>query len=130
MAPKYEIENHITSIRDDDHEASFNVRRNGKVFYIRVQPSEFINSLIMTEKYMAYLEVLRSGQEVLGDGFNTDVYEWLMAPLEPFFAELAPDLPGDPSNIRVSLKDHIFPEYFVFTLDIIDEQMCPRRIDR
>ncbi|KJZ71697.1 hypothetical protein HIM_08894 [Hirsutella minnesotensis 3608] len=129
-APRYEIENHITSIRDHDHDASFNVRRNGKVFYIYVKPSGFVNSPIMTKKYLAYLEVLRSGEEVVGDIYDTDVYEWLMTPFEPLFVELAPDPTGDLRNIKVTLKDHLFPEYFVFTLDIIDEKMYPRRIHR
>lgn len=52
-APRYEIEHHITSIRDDDRDAGFKVRRNGKSFYIKISPSQFVNSPIMTEKYLS-----------------------------------------------------------------------------
>lgn len=45
----------------------------------------------MTNKYNSYLEVLRSGQEVLGEIYDTDIYDWVMAPFEPFFTSLAPD---------------------------------------
>ncbi|KAM0438526.1 hypothetical protein ACHAPT_001275 [Fusarium lateritium] len=106
-APRYEIEHHITGTRDDDHDARFAVRRNGKAFYIKVSPSQFVNSPITTDKYLSYLEVLRSGEEVLGDIYDTDVYEW---------------------DIRITLKDHLFPEFFAFILDVVDEKLSPRRI--
>lgn len=124
--PRYEIEHHVTSIREDDHDARFTVRRNGKVFYIKVSPSNFINSPITTKKYMSYLEVLKSGEEVLGDIYDTDVYEWVMPPFESFFAELAPD----PSleTIRVTLKEYLYPDFFIFVLDIIDERLQPRLV--
>lgn len=51
-----------------------------------------------------------------------------MTPFEPLFVELAPDPPGARRNIRVILKDHLFPEYLVFALDIVDEKLCPYRI--
>ncbi|RSL94104.1 hypothetical protein CEP52_012818 [Fusarium oligoseptatum] len=124
-APRYEIEHHITSTRDDDHDARFTVRRNGKAFYIKVSPSQFSNSPMMTEKYLSYLEVLRSGEEVLGDIYDTDVYEWVMAPFEPLFAELAPSPPCLPEDIMITLQDHLFPEFFVFALDIVDEKAVP-----
>lgn len=73
-APAYKIEHHSTSIHEDDHDASFKSRRNGKVFYIQISPSNFGNSPVMTDKYMAYVEVLRSGEEVLGDIYDTDVF--------------------------------------------------------
>ncbi|KAI6750887.1 hypothetical protein HG530_014337 [Fusarium avenaceum] len=127
-ALRYEIEHHITSIRDDDRDVRFKVRRNGKAFYIKISPSEFVNSPMMTDKYLSYLEVLRSGEEVLGDIYDTDVYERVMTPFEPLFAELAPNPPGLPEDVRITLKDHLFPEFFVFALDIVDEKLCPRRI--
>ncbi|KAG5658598.1 hypothetical protein KAF25_010779 [Fusarium avenaceum] len=101
-APRYEIEHHITSIRDDDRDARFKVRRNGKAFYI--------------------------SEEVLGDIYDTDVYEWVMAPFEPLFAELALKPPDLPEDVSITLRDHLFPEFFVFALDIVDEKLCPRRI--
>ncbi|KAF7555258.1 hypothetical protein G7Z17_g2265 [Cylindrodendrum hubeiense] len=128
VAPRYEIEHHITGTREDDHNARFTVRRNGKAFYIKVSPSHFVNSPTMTDKYLSYLEVLRSGEEVLGDIYDTDVYEWVMAPFEPLFAELAPSPSSHPKDIRISLQDHLFPDFFVFDLDIVDEKLCPRRV--
>lgn len=130
IPPRYEIEDHTTSVQDDDHDASFTVRRNGKAFYIRIFPSQFVNSPIMTEKYLQYLEVLRSGEEVVGDIYDTDVYEWVMTPFEPLFIELAPDPPGDPKDTKLTLQEHLFPDFFVFDLDIVDEKLCPRRILR
>ncbi|KAL7952889.1 hypothetical protein V8C34DRAFT_318652 [Trichoderma compactum] len=92
--PRCEIEHVVTSIREDDNDARFTVRRNGKVVHIKLSPCNFINSPSMTNKCKSYLEVLNSGQEVLGEIYGTDVYDWVMAPFEPFFTNLAPD-PSD-----------------------------------
>ncbi|KAK2591294.1 hypothetical protein QQS21_011012 [Conoideocrella luteorostrata] len=126
--PRYEIEYHSTSIDEDDHEASFKVRRNGKVFDIRISPSYFINSPLMTEKYLAYLAVLRSGEEFVGDIYDSDVYEWVMDPFKTLLAELAPPPPGDLKDIRITLQEHLFPEVFVFNFEIVDEKICPNRV--
>lgn len=59
----------------------FKVRRNGKVFYIRIFPSQFVNSPTTTEIYMRYLELLQSGLEIIGgvdgsdDIYDADVFE-------------------------------------------------------
>lgn len=69
------------SIHEDDQNAGFKVRRNGKVFYIQISPlNDVVNSLTMTEKYSAYLEVLRFGEEVVGDIHETDAFEWITKP--------------------------------------------------
>lgn len=125
---RYKIEHHVTSIRENDHNARFTVRRNGKVFHIEISPSKFVNSPVMTKKYLSYLEVLKSGEEVLDDIYDTDVYEWVMLPFEPFFAELAPSPAGDPMKVRVTLKEYLFPAFFFFSLDILDEKLRPRLI--
>ncbi|KAI8946290.1 hypothetical protein F4801DRAFT_565063 [Xylaria longipes] len=127
--PRYEVEYHITSDRDDD--AVFKVRRNAKAFYIRVFPSQFVNSPVTTKKYLSYLEVLRSGEEVIDDIFDTDVLDWATRPFEPFFAELAPSpaLPPGQEDIRVTLRDYIEPEWFIFNLDVVDEVLQPRRVE-
>lgn len=31
-------------------------------------------------------------------------------------------------DIRITLQDHLFPEFFLFTLDIVEEKLCPRRV--
>lgn len=126
--PRYTIEYHITSTDEDDHEATFKVRRNGKVFCIEISPVRFVNSPIMTEKYQTYLQVLRSGEQVIDDVYETDVYDWVMTPFEPLLIELAPPPSGDTLQINVSLQEYIFPKYLVFHLDIIDEKLTPRRI--
>ncbi|KAJ2976253.1 hypothetical protein NQ176_g5060 [Zarea fungicola] len=126
--PRYKIEYHSTSMHQDGQDASFKVRRNGRVFYIEISPSNFVNSPTMTERYLTYLEVLRSGEEVVGDVYDTDVFEWVMDPFESLFVELAPPPPDDPKQIRVSLQQHLFPEFFVFNLEIINEKLCPRQI--
>jgi hypothetical protein len=127
--PRYEVENHVTSFRDDD--VYFRVRRNGKLFYIQIYPSRFVNSPATTEKYMSYLEVLRSGEEVIDDIYETDVLDWATQPFESFFVELAPDPapPGGYGDIRVTLWDYMSPEFFVFELDIIDEELRPHQVD-
>ncbi len=67
--PRYKLESHTTSTRNDN--ASFTVRRNGKAFYIEVSPLQFVDSPATTEKYLSYLEVLRLGEEVIGDIYET-----------------------------------------------------------
>lgn len=124
--PRYRIESITTGLRSGNHDARFSVRRNGKAFYIKISPTKFINSPNMTEKYMAYLEVLESGEEVIGDIYDTDVYGWVMAPFVSLLVELAPPPECDLKDIKITLHEHQFPEFFVFALDIIDEMLCPR----
>ncbi|KAI1077214.1 hypothetical protein F5B20DRAFT_277353 [Whalleya microplaca] len=127
--PRYEVEYAITSLNDDD--AMSQVRRNGKVFYIHVSPSQFVNSPATTEKYLLYLEVLRSGEEVIDDVFDTDVYDWATRPFESFYTELAPS-PAPPEghgDIRVTLGEYLDPEWFVFNLDVVDEELRPRQVE-
>ncbi|EXM09684.1 hypothetical protein FOIG_00033 [Fusarium odoratissimum NRRL 54006] len=126
--PRYRIESITTGLRSGNHGALFSVRRNGKAFYIKISPTKFINSPNMTAKYMAYLEVLESGEEVIGDIYDTDAYEWVMAPFESLLVELAPPPECDLKDIKITLHEHQFPEFFVFELDIIDEKLCPRRV--
>lgn len=124
--PRYELETYVTSIHDDD--SRFTVRRNGKLFYILVSPSQFIDSPATTEKYLLYLEVLRSGEEVIGDVYDTDVYDWVTQPFEPLFAELAPS-PDNHAKITVTLEEYLYPTFFLFALDVVDEKLQPRRIE-
>lgn len=123
--PRYELESHTTSVRDNN--TSFTVRRNGKAFYIDVLPSKFINSPATAEEYMSYLEVLRSDQDMIGDIHETDVFEWVLQPFEPLFVELAPS--PAPGGFKVTLRDYLYPEFFVFELDIVDEELRPRRVE-
>ncbi|KAM0513251.1 hypothetical protein ACHAPE_008100 [Trichoderma viride] len=127
--PRYEMEYHITSMLEGDDDATFTVRRNGKVFYIELSPSNFVNSPATTQKYKSCLEVLQSGEEVLGEIYDTDVYDWVMAPFGPLLTDLAPDPSAESvGNIRVTLKEYLYPEFFLFILDIIDEKLQPRRV--
>lgn len=80
-APKYKVEHYSISIDEDDYDARFSVRRNGKVFYISTSPSYFSNSPLTIEKYFKYIDVLKSGEEVVDDVFDTDVYEWVVTPI-------------------------------------------------
>ena len=125
--PRHELEFHTTSIRDNN--ASFIVRRNGKAFYIDISPSQFINSPAMTERYLSYLEVLQSDQGMIGDIYDTDVFEWALRPFEPLFVKLAPAPISAPESFKVTLRDYLDPEFFVFALDIKDEELRPRRIE-
>lgn len=110
--PKHHIEHHITSVHEGDYDSTFKVRRNGKLFYIEISPSFFVNSPATTEKYKSYVEVLKSGLEVIGDIFDTHAYEWVMTPFETFLKELAPPPPEDPKDIRVTLQQYLFPDFF------------------
>jgi hypothetical protein len=125
---RYELETYSTSSHDDD--SMFTVRRNGKLFYIRVSPSQFVDSPETTSKYMSYLELLRSGEQTLGDILDTDVFEWVTRPFLPLFDEHAPS-PAPPdrhSNIRVTLRQHLLPDFFVFDLYFIKERPQPRQV--
>ncbi|KAI1453511.1 hypothetical protein F4805DRAFT_443141 [Annulohypoxylon moriforme] len=126
--PRYEVEYHVTSLDDDD--SSFKVRRNGKVFHICVSPSQFVNSPATTKKYQSYLEVLKSGEEVIDDVYDTDALEWATQPFESFYTELAPSpvSPGCYGDIRVTLREYLYPEVFEFVLDVVDEELRPRRV--
>jgi hypothetical protein len=107
----------------------FAIRRNGRIFYIEFSLSQFTKSPAMTEKYLLHLEVLRSGERVIGDIFDTDVADWLIPPFEPFFAQLAPDPKIPAADLKVTLKEHLHPEFFVLTLDVVDEELRPRRVE-
>ncbi|CEJ93449.1 hypothetical protein VHEMI09038 [[Torrubiella] hemipterigena] len=125
--PRDQIEHHIVSIHEDDNDASFMVRRNGKVFYIQISPSQFVNSPLTTTQYLTYLNLLRSGEEVLGDVYDTDVCEWVMAPFKQLLIDLAPT---PPSDTQLTLQQHLFPEFFVVDLTFTNEQPIPHRIFR
>lgn len=126
---RYEVEREIYGTCDD--QILYTVRRNGKLIHILVDPSNYINSPATTEKYMLFLEVLRSDLDVIGDVYEGDVREWATQPFEPFFAELAPSpiSPEADGEIKVTLSEHIEPEWFSFRLDVVDEQLKPCRID-
>lgn len=125
--PRYQIEHQIVSIHENDNDASFTVRRNGKLFYIEISPSQFINSPLTTTQYLTYLALLRSGEEVLGNVYDTDVYEWVMAPFKQLLVDLAPKPLGE---IQLTLQQHLFPEFFVFNLAFTNEKPIPNRIFR
>lgn len=118
------MEQQIISMSEGDNDATFMVRRNGKTFYTQISPSNFVNSPATTQKYKSYLEVIRSGEEVLGEIYDVDVYDWVMAPFGPLLIVLAPDPWAESvGNIRVTLKEYLYPAFFLFILDIIDEKL-------
>lgn len=49
------MEQQIISMSEGDDDATFMVRRNGKIFYIQISPSNFVNSPATTQKYKSYL---------------------------------------------------------------------------
>ncbi|KAL7927045.1 hypothetical protein ACQKWADRAFT_327026 [Trichoderma austrokoningii] len=66
------MESYQTSTAEGDDDATFTVRRNGKVFYIDVSPSNFVNSPVTAKKFKSYLQVLQSGEEVIDDISDTN----------------------------------------------------------
>lgn len=110
--PPYRVEYYSTGMDDDDLESRFKVRRNGKVFYIDILPSNFSNSPAMAKTYMAYLEVLRSGEQVLGEICETDAIEWVVKPFEALLAALAPPPPGGPQTHSHISTTAYFPRFF------------------
>lgn len=132
-AAKYEIECYTVSIHDDDLDTHFTVRRYGKVFYIEIFPSDFVNSPETMKKYLVYRTLLQSGEEVIDDVdgtevYDTDVYDWVMSPFSQLLIDLAPPPEGNPEEIRVTLQESQFPEILHFQLHVEDEQLRPRRI--
>lgn len=126
--PKHHIEHHIISVHEDDYDSTFKVRRHGKLFYIEMSPSFFVNCPATTEKYKSYVELFKSGLEVMDDTYDTDVYERVLTPFETFLKELAPPPPGDFKDIKVTLQKYLSPDFFLFHFGVIDEKPCPRRI--
>ncbi|KFA66969.1 hypothetical protein S40285_08392 [Stachybotrys chlorohalonatus IBT 40285] len=124
VTPRYLVEHHINS--DDDEDAKFVFRRNDRRFYVKVSPTYFVNSPFSTDKYLSYPNIIRSDDMVLGEIYETDVYEWIIRPFQTLLLSLAPEPAGPPKNI--TLKDYLFPEYFAFELDIINEKPCPRQV--
>ncbi|ENH72731.1 hypothetical protein FOC1_g10013398 [Fusarium oxysporum f. sp. cubense race 1] len=76
----------------------------------------------MTEKYMAYLEVLESGEKVIGDIYDTDVYEWVMAPFVSLLVKLAPP-PVTRASISGVLSETspVRPSFVTFDDDFLDD---------
>lgn len=126
--PQYNIHHYIVSSHEDDQDATFNVARNGKAFYIELSPSYFVNSPDTLRTYLSHLELLRSGEEVLDDVYDTYVFPWVMSPFLPLLVELAPPPAGDPTDTKRSLQDSLFPDFFVLHFYVVDEQFSPRRI--
>lgn len=125
---RYKLEHYITSIHDDN--ATFKVRKNGKIFYIEVMPSQFLNSPSTTKKYLSYLKVLQDDEEdENSEVLEEHVLEWILQPFEPFFVKLAPSPEPEPETIKVTLHDYFHAEFFMFHLDIIDEELRPRQIE-
>lgn len=129
------MQSYMTSIHND--ELFLTIRRNGKLFYIdvSVSPSRFVNSPRTTEKCLSYLKVFDCDP---GDGDLDDtnatpditedhVIDWAVQPFEPLLAELAPD--PAPGNVEVTLRENLYPEFFVFELDVVDEELRPRRVE-
>lgn len=123
--PRYLVDSCLTSEKDDDCELT--VRCNGKLFYLRISPSGFKNSPAIIKEYLAYLEVLRSGEEQIDGVFEDDFYKWASQPFEPLFAELAPAT--NLASGRVTLQDYLFPAFFVCALEAINDRLVPCRID-
>jgi hypothetical protein len=122
--PIYYVISNTTSIHDNDTELT--VRSNGKLFYIHISPSHFRNSPATTAQYLAYLEVLRSGEEQIDGLFESDFYEWASWPFETLFEELAP---ASEQIVKVTLQDYLFPEFFVCALEAVDDKLVPRRVE-
>ena len=59
---------------------------------------------------------------------QSDVIDWAVQPFEAFLADLAPD-PAS-GGLEVTLRESLYPETFVFELDVVDEELRPRRVDR
>ena len=126
--PRYKLEHYITSIHNDN--ATFKVRRNGKIFYIKVMPSQFLNSPFTTKKYLSYLKVLQDdGEDENSEVLEEHVLEWILQPFEPYFVKLAPSPEPEPEAIKVTLHDYFHAEFFVLHLDVIDEELRPRQIE-
>ncbi|SPO06702.1 uncharacterized protein DNG_09396 [Cephalotrichum gorgonifer] len=64
---------------------------------------------------------------MVGDTHETDVLVWVLQPFEPLFAKLAPS--PAPGSVEVTLSDYFLPEFFVSVLDVVDEELLPRRLE-
>ena len=124
---RYEIEEISTHISEDDLSATLSVRRYGKIFYIDVDPCQFVNSPQMTDRYLSYLALLKSGEEELDNIHIEDAYEWILSPFHPLFVTLAPRI--DNASVELTLQDWIRPEWFHFNLGLVNEKRLPHKIE-
>ncbi|KAI1752088.1 hypothetical protein F4782DRAFT_501924 [Xylaria castorea] len=102
---------------------------NGRVFYCHLCPSQFIRSPKITEQYFKCINLFRSGEEYIDDFFLDDAWEWLSAVFEPLIHKFAPSTITLPGNGPPTLSDYFFAPYFVCTLDAIDDELRPKRLD-
>lgn len=59
----------------------------------------------------------------------TVVYDWLMEPLIPLLAELAPCPPGvHEGRVQVMLKDYLDPVEISISLNAKDDEFLPQRV--
>ena len=126
--PRWVLEFHRTSLHNND--LSLVIRRNGKAFYIDISPSQFVNSPRTTEKYLSYPKVIKGNtsdndsdtDDAVSEVYETNAIDWAVQAFASFFIELAP-VPA-PEGVEVRLREHLYPEFFVFRLGMVDEIHC------
>ncbi|KAI0109123.1 hypothetical protein GGR51DRAFT_512812 [Nemania sp. FL0031] len=100
---------------------------NGRIFYCHLDPTQFIRSPKATEEYFKCINLCRSDEEELDGFYVEDAWAWFSNAFEPLIHELAPSTLT--LDHRPTLSDYLFAPYFVCTLDAVDEEMNPRRLD-
>jgi hypothetical protein len=126
---KYKFE-HYSTHDDDDDDTYFKFRRNGKAFYIHVFASQFVDSPKTKEKWLSYLEILRTGEDAsVVDTtliYEEDIFDWVAQPFEPLFAKLAP---APEPGTKMTLEKWLWPNAFYIVLDVVGEERIPRLVE-
>ncbi|KJZ70587.1 hypothetical protein HIM_10016 [Hirsutella minnesotensis 3608] len=123
----YDVALWLTHEIEDD--CSLIIRTNhGQAFYCEISPSQFLRSPKILEQYFKCLNLLRSGEEEMGDYYLDDACEWLAKAFEPLIVQLAPPSLTLAGKDRPTLSQYLFPPHVVCALGATDERLQPYRL--
>ncbi|KAK1762553.1 hypothetical protein QBC33DRAFT_601445 [Phialemonium atrogriseum] len=91
-----------------------------------------VQSPDVKEQYFKCLNMLRSGEEEMGDFYVEDACDWLIKPFGSLIAQLAPattPLSVLTTSGRPTLSQYLFPQQVSFIVNATDNQLQPIRVD-
>ncbi|KAF9872728.1 hypothetical protein CkaCkLH20_09907 [Colletotrichum karsti] len=122
----YEVASWI--VHETENDCTLIIRaNNGRAFYCDIDPSRFVHSPKLTDKYLKCIEVLRSGDECEEYDLYDDeeACDWLSKLFAPLINQLAPAPSPVPEHGRPNLSQYLFPEGFSCDLTATEEVARP-----